>query len=270
MSKRFGPKYRRSARPSERGRKTTSMQRQKLRAAARTFGSVGSRSSNATRRAVLNATTAGFLGIENKFYDTFLQAATIAAAVDATGGEYDPSITEMISTPPQGDGESERDGKRILINSVQVKGTITKPALEDSANPPGADAAYICLVLDTQSNGAQARSEDVFINPVNDAAGNTEPLRNLLFANRFRILKAEKISLDYPSVGVEGDNLHSAPALMRNFEWYIPFAEGLPVNFNGGGTNVIANVIDNSLHVMAFTRQGAALLSYNARIRFRG
>jgi len=266
MSKRMGPKYRKGTRASSRAGKGTKMQRDKLRAAARAFGSTPR--STSRRSGALNAVTAGYLGIETKFYDTFLQAATIAGAVDATGGEYDPTVTEMISTPPQGDGESDRDGKRIIITSVQVKGTISKAALENSVDPPPPDCAFLALVLDTQSNGAQARSEDVFINPVNDAAGNTEPLRNLLFANRFRILKSEKINLDYRAVSVEGDNLHSAPGLMQNFEWFVPL--DLQVNFNGGTTNVIANVIDNSLHVMGFTRQGVAVMSYNARIRYRG
>lgn len=267
MSKRMGPKFRKGTRASQRARPATTMQRAKLRAAARSFGSVGRRGTSA-RRAILNATTAGFLGIEHKFYDTGRDAATVSASADCTGGEYDPSATSMISTPSQGDGEQNREGKRIMIDSVQVKGTLIKGQVEDAVNPSDADAVFIALILDTQSNGAQLNSEDVFKNPSASVRTASAPIRNLLFAERFRVLKSEVVSLDYLTLANEADNNFGASARQVNFDWYVPLQ--LPVNFNAGTTASIANVVDNSLHIVAFSHQGTALLSYNARIRFRG
>ena len=43
-----------------------------------------------------NVRTAGFLGIERKFYDTALTATALTASTDASGGEVDPSATSMI------------------------------------------------------------------------------------------------------------------------------------------------------------------------------
>jgi len=82
-------------------------------------------------RAMLNRRTAGFLGIEKKFYDTGLIAGDLLAPTDAAGGEFDPSSTSMISTPAQGDSEQNRDGKRIMIKSVQVTGVVTCAAQTD-------------------------------------------------------------------------------------------------------------------------------------------
>lgn len=206
---------------------------------------------------------------EIKFYDTSLTAASIASTADATGGEQDPSATSMISTPAVGDGEQNRDGKRIVIKNVQVKGTVARLAAEDVANPPSHDEVFIALVLDTQSNAAQLNSEDVFKNLSGNAAGGTVPLRNLLFSSRFRVLKTEVLCMD-TTTSVEGDNLHSSPGVVKHFEWFIPFKDGLIVNFNAGTTASIANVIDNSLHVIAFSSAGTSLLTYNARIRFQG
>ena len=56
-------------------------------------------------RRLANYRTAGFLGIEKKFYDTSVSAVALGAPTDATGGEFDPSTTSMITTPAQGDGE---------------------------------------------------------------------------------------------------------------------------------------------------------------------
>jgi len=92
-------------------------------------------------RAMLNRRTAGFLGIEKKFYDTGLTSAALTAPTDATGGEHDPSSTSMISTPAQGDSEQNRDGKRIVIKSVQITGVVRCASQTDqtvSQNATGA------------------------------------------------------------------------------------------------------------------------------------
>jgi len=224
-------------------------------------------------RAMLNRRTAGFLGIEKKFYDTMLVATALGADTGMAGGEYDPSATSMISTPAQGDTEQNRDGKRIVIKSVQVRGIVTTDGLTAQANLSSATACetFVALVLDTQTNGAQLNSEDVYKNLQAQASGVAQPLRNLLFANRFRVLKEWQMTLK-PSVA---SNNASAATIsvngdLQEFEAFIPL--DLNVNFNSGTTASVANVIDNSLHIIAFASSTAMTpkISYNARIRFMG
>jgi len=234
--------------------------RKRLRAAARDFTRRGS-----FRTAV---SLADQLGIEKKFYDTSLGATTVTAPTDAAGGEYDPSATSMISTPPVGDTESSRDGKRIILKNVQIKGVIQRQPTEDAVNPQGQQQVFVALVLDTQSNGAQMNSEDCFKNLNAAAATAASPLRNLLFGKRFRILKSETFNLDVIT-SAEADNLHSAAGVVRCIDWFINLKD-LPVNFNSGTTASIANVIDNSLHVIAYSTDGTAQIAYNARVRFVG
>jgi len=224
-------------------------------------------------RAMLNRRTAGFLGIEKKFYDTALTATAIPAPTDSTGGEFDPSATSMISTPAQGDTEQNRDGKRIVIKSVQVSGSVTAPAqtaLAGVATSPQTEI-FVALVLDQQTNGAQLNSEDVYKN-LSAAAGNaTNPLRNLLFASRFRVLKEWCLKL-VPQLAVNNAAAGSVSigASRAEFDCFIPL--DLNVNFNAGTTASIANVIDNSLHIIAFASSVdmAPVIAYNARIRFMG
>jgi len=253
MSKRAPPKSR-NAPPT----RQYTLARQGAYRAARV---AGARAAPPPRRRVMRD--------ELKYYDTALATTTVAAATDCTGSEYDPSATSMISTPVQGDGPTNRDGKQILIKNVGLKGTVYRPATEDAVNPPAAETVSVFLVLDTQSNAAQAQGEQVFVNPAATAASNPVPLRNLLNGSRFKVLKHEVFCMDVPSVSVEGDNLHSAPGVMKTFDWYIPTPD-LLVHFNAGTTADIANVVDNSLHVMAFSTAAACTLSYNARIRFEG
>lgn len=220
-----------------------------------------------------NLATVGLLGIEKKFYDTNLNNTSLGANTDLTAGEYDPSTTSMISTPAQGDGAQNRDGKRIVIESAQVTGTIAIPAGEAQVNPGDAIKVALFLVLDTQSNAVQAQSEDVYSNLNNQGSTNVTPLRNLTFNQRFKILKRKTFDLTPQASTSSGANIFSWNGKQVNFDWFIKFPKGLVVNFTATGTTAsIANVTDNSIHVMAFanTTSGAPSLAYNARIRFVG
>jgi len=253
MSKRQPPKYRAPA-----GSATGAYVRQKAQRSSRLSAS---RAIGYSRRTPFPP--------ELKFYDTTLGFTAVAGPTDASGGEMDPSATSMISTPAVGDGEQSRDGKRIIIKNVQIKGVLNKDASEDAGNPNGGAIVTVYLVLDTQSNGAQLNSEDVFKNLSGSAGLAAQPLRNLLFGPRFRIIKSETFDFNTPT-SAEGDNLHSSAGLQRCFEWFQKM--DMIVNFNAGTTASIANVIDNSLHVIAYASNTspAITLAYNARIRFEG
>ncbi len=219
-----------------------------------------------------NTTTMGFLGIEKKFYDTGLANAVITSPADATGGEHDPSATSMISTPVRGDSEQNRDGKSISIMNCTVKGIVEIPASELDTEPGEGIQVKVCLVLDTQTNGAQLNSEDVFKNTIAATKLAASPQKNLLFMNRFRILKSQTFTLTPTSLSHIANDAFSHNGVSRLFNWFVPFSNGLKVNFNAGTTASVANVIDNSLHIVAFCSNttGAPTLSYNARIRFVG
>lgn len=213
------------------------------------------------------------MGVETKFFDTAVAAVTVAATAALTGGEYDPTALPAaclcLSSPGQGDDAQSRDGRKISIKNVQVKGTILRGASEDAVNPPQGEKVFVALVLDTQTNGAQLNSEDVYKNLAADASGTVAPLRNLLTGgDRFRILKSEMFDMDCPSVSVEADNLHSTAGVSATFDWFLEMKD-LPVHFNST-TNVVGNVVDNSIHVVAFSIAGLCTLAYNARIRFVG
>lgn len=230
-------------------------------------------------RMVANAVTMGFMGIEKKFLDTTVKQTAVGAAAALTGGEYDPSATSgsgggsggcigALSVPAQGDTEQSRDGKRIVIDSLILKGNVNFNA-SASAAPTEALKVFVAVVLDTQTNGAQLNSEDVFKNLAADAVLNVNPTKNLLFGKRFRILKSQVYDLTPPGAyGATANNAHNGT--QREFDWYIPFKGGLPVNLNAGTSADVANCIDNSLHVVAFSSVAGAEICYNSRIRFQG
>lgn len=236
-----------------------------------TYSTLRRRGLRSRGRRLMNLRTAGFLGVEKKFYDTSLVASAIPAPTDATGGEFDPSATSMVSTPAQGDGEQNRDGKQIACLYLEIKGQINCLSVEGAVDPYVGTEVFVACVLDSQSNGAQLNSEDVFKNTGANAVLATTPVKNLLFGKRFRILKQKCFTLTSNALSTAGANNFAYPGVIRHFSWYIPL-NGLKINFNAGTTSSIANVIDNSIHIIAYATSTAATptISYNARLRFVG
>lgn len=246
--------------PSKRGRSAVAAQSASLKS-----------SKIAAARMVANAVTAGFIGLEKKFLDTALAETALAATSALTGGEYDPAgagCTGCLSCPAQGDTEQSRDGKRIVIDSLILKGFVVNGPTA-SAAVEGVTKVFVAVILDTQTNVAQLNSEDVFKSLGGADAFNASPLKNLLFGKRFRILKSQVFDLTHAGTFAAAANF-GGNGVRREFDWYIPFKGGLPVNLNAGTTANVANVIDNSLHIVAFSTLAGSAIGYNARIRFQG
>jgi len=226
------------------------------------------RRSKSLRR--FNYQTAGFLGIERKFYDTSLIDTALTSEAACANGEKDPSATSMITTPAQGDGEQNRDGKQIACLYVEISGSINWFGQEDAASPIIDRGAFVACVLDTQTNGAQMNSEDCFKNTSGDATIGTDVFRNLLFSKRFRILKKARYQVP-PTISVKADGTIDTSGHTVHFRWFIPL-KGMKINFNGGTTASVANVIDNSIHIIAWKTETAEVVNigYNARLRFVG
>lgn len=204
---------------------------------------------------------------EPKFYDTSLASTSITYDPGFASLEMDPSITSMISTPAVGDSEQNRDGKKIVITQVEIKGSVVKGVQYN--NQSGIDdfgQVWVALVLDTQTNNLQMNSEDCF-KSIGGATVAMQPFRNLLFGNRFRILKMKRFTFNSgfwsgaaPNISQEGQG--------RLFTIFKKLR--LPVNFNAGTSASVSNVLDNSLHVIAWASDANYVLGYSARIRFVG
>lgn len=219
--------------------------------------------------AVLNARTGGYLGIEKKFYDQKLINAALTAPTDASGGEHNPSATLTLNSVDQGDGESQRDGRQMVMKSITVKGTILVPAQTGQTALDLATTVFIALVQDTQTNGALLNSEEVFKNPGANAQTATLVFKNLQKIKRFKVLKQILLTLPQPESTWDGTDLDVGG-------YQIPWSmfKSLPnvkVNFSGT-TETIANIVDNSLHIIAWcsNTSTAPALNYHSRLRFMG
>lgn len=221
------------------------------------------------RRASLS--TAGYLGIDKKFYDNYLTSLAITAPTQCTGGEANPQANaQCLSVPATGDGPSNIDGNRYAIMSVQLKGRIDKPIQIDQTALEGQEFVFLALVLDTQTNGAFLNSEDVYTNESASAVNAPYPMRNLLFRDRFRVIKSKCFRIPLPDSTYDGTNIEQGGAGVT-FDWYVRFKQPIIVNTVQAVTaGDITDVRDNSLQVIVFGNTTNCTLSYLSRIRFMG
>jgi len=155
---------------------------------------------------------------------------------------------------------------------LQINGTIALPSKEIQADAPNGCSVFVAIVLDTQTNAAQMNSEDCFKNTAGLAAAAVVPHKNLLFGKRFRILKERLFNMDVKTLSHFADDSFSWAGQRKYFKWFIPL-NGMKVKFNGGTTESVANVIDNSIHVIAYASNitgVAPTISYASRLRFVG
>ncbi len=217
-----------------------------------------------------NVRTGGFMGIELKFLDTADVTATLNNPADSTGGELPPSIgsTGCLSAMAQGDGESQRDGRKCVLKSIYIKGIVYATTQLNQTATDNAATVFIALVHDTQTNGATIASENVYTNPGANADLAAIPFRNLQFMKRFRVLKTFMTTLQNPNIAYDGTNLEQQ-GLSEHFEMYKKL--NIPVIHNGTTANV-STVTDNSLHLIGFANNAALAPSirYNCRVRFVG
>lgn len=213
--------------------------------------------------------SAGNLGIEKKFYDTSA-TANIVAPTDCTGGEVDPATVNCLSAPAVGDNATSRDGRKIVAKYLQIKGSVRFSTATNQTLSVDSNRVMVAIVLDTQTNGAQLNSEDVFTNPRAQTTTAADVLRNLNYGERFKLLKTQTFVLEDPNMTYDGTNVEINGKSIQ-FDWYIPL-KNLKIAFNATEAAGVASVLDNSIHMIAFASSTSpqCAVTYNSRMRFIG
>lgn len=211
--------------------------------------------------------------MESKFLDCGFNIVTINQSTDGSAGEIQPSsgCTGALSVPAQGDGESQRDGRKYTVTSCYVSGIIGTVTLVDQADVIEHDGYFLALVMDTQVNAATIVSENVYINPsTSSLAMLPYPLRNLQNSKRFRILDSVYIRPGGGYAGTDGTNTLSVvnqTAPMFKLSWHGK------MNVECKGTTAdVASVTNNAIHLLAYTGTNTlgAVVIGKSRIRFVG
>jgi len=215
-------------------------------------------------------------GIETKFFDSSVAVTGISVTqgtAAVTGLEINPATVLCLNSMVQGTGASQRDGRKITMESVQLTGSVAVAAQATQTAADTKPIITIFVVLDKQTNGGTATgldSENVWTNPAARAEVGGQFLRNMLYTKRYKVLKEINVDVKSPPIVAEGAMDIEQAGVHTPWDCYVPL-KGLGVEFLGNA-GTVADIVNNGLFVCACTSSGsfAPLLSYNARLRYRG
>lgn len=185
-----------------------------------------------TRAKSVTQNTSKFIqddGVELKIFDT-----TNQFNIDTTG---EVPVTGQQCLVPQGTDEDERIGNKIVIKSIQMRGTMV---YSPGAGANACDVSHMYLVLDTQANGAVATVTDVFNSNILSAA-----MRNHDNQKRFKILKHFEHTWN-ATAGVTG----AYNQMAQPYTFYTRC--NIPINYSGA-TGAITEIRKNNLFLLAGT-----------------
>lgn len=224
--------------------------------------------------------------VETKYVDGYLDstALTELTANDATwaGAELNPrqftAVYGCLPVPKEGTGYSERDGRKIFMKNIKIRGTIRFTAQTGvTTAATGQQFVRLVVVKDKRTNGTELSAENV-LSPGTGSDGNASLTADTAI-----------MSMTNPNgwgrYEIKFDKLYRVPPLSS---WYdgvdgninaydIPFKINVKVNdyvnFDAS-TGAVTSIVDNSFHLLAACGGAGGVpncsVSYLARTAFLG
>ena len=176
-----------------------------------------------------------------------------------------------LCSPTVGSALNQRIGREITIRKVKVHGRLHVAAQIAQGTGDSSCVVRVALVLDTQTNAAQMTGAQLF----NDALGPLSTLQSFQNPNnfgRFRVLKDKQFSFTNMNIAgspTTADLVQSG--MNKPFKMSYVFPQGLKVRFNNTNGGNVADIIDNSLHMVAATDNGALApaIMYYSRVCYK-
>ncbi len=190
---------------------------------------------------------------ELKFHDLDVDDAVVAVA--GTIAE------DSVLTIAEGNGESERVGRKITVQKLLWAYNIGIPALAQVGGGQSQDVVRVIVYLDKQTNGLTAGVTDIL------EFDDYQSFRNLSNSGRFRILMDKTHSIKGVTAGA-GDGLNND---FGSSEQTYKFAINLttPIEYdNSATTGAITSMRSNNIGVLLVGKKGIANFVSKMRIRY--
>lgn len=188
---------------------------------------------------------------EMKYFDSFLSAQAIGEGVTWAAAELDPATLLTLFCPIEGSAINQRIGRKVKVYKIKIRGFITTTAASDQVDILNSPIIRLILVHDMQTNSAQAQAEEVMANPgAATTALNTCVFQNLANFGRFRVLKDKIFRPGVITAVTDGASTSSQGLQQMPFKWNINYKGGMEVQFNATNGGTIADVVNNSWHII--------------------
>lgn len=209
---------------------------------------------------------------EMKYSDAYRVGVAVPKTTTWAGAELDPSTANCLFSPVQGNDINNREGRHVYVTKLKLRGVISTTVLQDQADAIGGAAVRLILVQDQQTNGTQMNAEDLMASP---QAANVSltfcQFQNLQNFGRFKVLKDKIFYPKDPFSQTDGANTASECMSDIPFKWNIRFKTPVSVRFNATNGGTIADIVDNSFHLIGTKSSAgyATVLDYNCRVCFK-
>lgn len=219
-----------------------------------------------------NTKSNNYSNISKKYVDSWNTGTAIPNNTTCASGEIDASTgvgaLSQLCGVVNNATETSRTGDKVRYTSIHVIGTVTCAAQADQTATDLATNVYVAIVLDTQTNGAQLNSEDVFTNPSATASLCSSPVRDMQYSKRFKVVKTWSCNFNNPSIAYDGSNMEQS-GMIENFDLFIN-CDVIQQYTDANSTGLVTGVLDNSFHLIAFASSTALAptIQYNCRARF--
>jgi len=206
---------------------------------------------------------------EMKYFDTELASPAIPAIAAWTGTEFDPTTFNTLCVPVVGAAINQRIGKAIKVLKIKVNGFVAcAPQVDATALDAGTKVRLI-LYQDKQTNAAQAQGEQV-MTPSTGTVNAPNVFQNIDNFGRFQVLKDKTLIFDNANASYDGTNMEQS-GLVKNFKFSIKFREPVQVRFNATNGGTVADIVDNSFHIIANASSASLVpvIQYSCRVCYK-
>lgn len=204
---------------------------------------------------------------EMKYFDTEFSGA-IPSVAAWTGTEMDPATFLTLCVPVVGSAINQRIGRAIKVHKIKIRGIVTCAAQVDQTAGDAPAVLRLILYQDMQTNASQAQGEQVMTGAT--TSSNVNMFQNIDNFGRFRVLKDKIITMANPNFTWDGTNLETM-GLARTFKMNINFKVPVEIRFNATNGGTIADIVDNSFHVIAnaYSTGLVPTLNYACRVCYK-
>jgi len=213
--------------------------------------------------------TQGALAVtERKYFDSEVEAVVVAQVTASWGTttRQDPATLNTLFCPVRGNAINEREGNSVWVKKISLRGWIFCGNQTDATATDNPALIRLILVLDKQTNATQLTASDV----ISSGGANTmlAGFQNTAAFGRFQVMKDKFITLKDPNFAYDGTNFEQNGLITP---WKITHkfrGKGLQIRFNNTNAGTVADIVDNSFHVLAGATDInlAPKISYKSRV----
>lgn len=226
------------------------------------------------------------IGKETKYVDAYRDLTALHELSDTADDtwadcEVNPrnvsGAVGCLPVPQVGSGYYNREGRKIFLKKIHIKGSLKFTPTSESAEVVTASVARIVIFQDTKTNGAEASAENVIgagvggdDNACTSGDGNAINLpTNPNGWGRYKIRYDKTFRIPFPPIAQYAVSKFASSSIIIPFKHTVNcYCE---VNFKAS-TGTVADVIDNSFQMAAacYSTNTAVQLFYYSRTTFVG